>query len=357
MVAGPTEIEKDVLEAGSIPCEYMRTSDYTKRLQKIFVQLQYLFQTKEPVVMYAASGSGMLEAAVTNCLSCGDKAIYVNGGTFGKRWGDILRKHGIEAIEIRVEFGQSVSTDVVRQTLIAHSDAKAVFVTQDETSSGALTDLESIGKIVSEYENTVLVADCVSSLGVEKMLFDEWQIDIAVTSSQKALALPPGLGFLAISKKGMARAEQADLKTFYFDAIEYVKQWQRGQTPYTPAVSLINQLELRLEKIAKEGLDNLQKRYKENTHKIREGMKELGFNVHAKNPASCVSGYMCDKYDTSEIVRIMREEHHIEIAPSGGELAHRFFRVGNFGAIGYAEIEMFFTAFQSTLKSLDGGSK
>lgn len=353
MVAGPTEIEKDILKAGAWPCEYMRTEDYTDRLRKIYSGLQYVFQTKNPVVMYACTGTGMLEAAVTNSLSKGDTALYVNGGSFGQRWGDILTLHGVHAIEEKVEFGKSVEPENIRRTLEQHKNIKAVFTTLDETSSGALTDVKSIAEIVRAYPDTLMVVDCVSALVVEKMQMDAWGIDIAVTSSQKALAIPPGLGFMAISTKGLAAAERADLRLFYFDILAYVKDWKRGQTPFTPAVSLINQLEIRLAKIQSEGLDAMQARYAENTKRIRNGLSEFGFTTFAEHPSNCVTGCMSGKYNAKEIVRIMREKHHIEIAPSGGSLAERFFRVGNFGAVGNREISRFLAAIKKTLAELD----
>jgi aspartate aminotransferase-like enzyme len=353
MVVGPTEMEKDILKAGSLPCEYMRTDDYTEKLRKIYEGLQYIFQTKNPVVMYASSGTGMLEAAVTNCLSKGDTALYVNGGSFGKRWGDILKLHGVNGIEEKVEFGKSVNPERIKQQLENHPEVKAVFTTLDETSSGALTDVKAIGSIVKQYPNTVLVVDCVSALVVEKMQMDDWNVDIAITSSQKALAIPPGLGFMAISEKGLAAAEKADLRLFYFDILEYVKDWKRHQTPFTPAVSLINQLELRLIKIQKEGLENLQNRYSSYTDQIRKGLESLGFKTFAEHPSNCVTGCSSGKYSAKKIIKIMREDFNIEIAPSGGDMADVFFRVGNFGAIGPKEIKKFLGAMKKTISLLD----
>lgn len=353
MVVGPTEMEKDILKAGAEPCEYMRTESYTERLRKVYAGLQYIFQTKNPVVLYASSGTGMLEAAVTNCLSKGDTALYVNGGSFGKRWGDILKLHGVTGIEEKVEFGKSIDPSRIRSALESNKNIKAVFTTLDETSSGALTDVASIGKIVHEYPGTILVVDAVSALVVQKLQMDDWFVDIAITSSQKALAIPPGLGFMAISEKGLAAAEKADLRLFYFDILEYVKDWKRSQTPFTPAVSLINQLEVRLDKIQNEGIDKLQKRYAENTEIIRNGLKELGFTTYAEHPAACVTGCMSGKYNAKDIICVMRDKYNIEVAPSGGDLAEKFFRVGNFGAIGKKEIAKFLTAMKKTLKELD----
>ena len=248
-VLGPTEIEDDILQLGCLPQVYMRTPDFSLRLENIFKNLQYLFQTKNPVVFFASSGTGAMEAAVTNLLSRNDSAIYVDGGSFGHRWGDICEKHFVNSIRLEVPFGSSINPQNIEKQLEQNKNIKAVFTTYDETSSGAKTDIEAIGKIVKKYPNTVLVVDAVSALLTEKLNMDEWGIDVVISSSQKALALPPGLGFMAISEKALKFAEQADLRTFYFDIFDYIANWKRNQTPFTPAVGLLYQLEKRLEKI------------------------------------------------------------------------------------------------------------
>lgn len=353
MVLGPTEIEEDILKLGAEPQVYMRTSDYSEKLERIFKNLQDVFQTKNPVVFFASSGTGAMEAAVTNVLSKGDKVLYINGGSFGDRWGKICRLHQVETFEIKVDFGDSVNPELVRYELDKHPEIKAVFATLDETSSGALTDIKSIGEIVKNYPDTIFVVDCVSALIVEPMQTDDWYVDVAVSSSQKAMAIPPGLGFMSISDKALKFAEKSDLRTFYFDIFDHISNWKRNQTPFTPAVSLLNQLDRRLAKIKEEGLESYRKRYYYLTNLIRDGLKELGFEVLAKNPANCVTGILTDKYDASEIVRIMREKHNIEIAPSGGDLKTKLFRVGNFGAITEIDIERFLSAMKETLKELN----
>lgn len=353
MVLGPTEIEKDILKLGAEPQVYMRTSDYSARLEKIFKNLQYVFQTENPVVFFASSGTGAMEAAVTNVLSKGDTALYINAGSFGERWGKICRQHGVNTVEVKVEFGESVNPQDIKAELDKNPNIKVVFSTYDETSSGALNDIQSIGAIVKDYPNTIFVTDCVSGLVVEPVLTDEWNIDIVISASQKAMAIPPGLGFMSISEKALKFAEKADLKCFYFDIFDHIANWKRNQTPFTPAVGILNQLEGRLEKIRKEGLENYRKRYSKITEQIRTGLKEFGFEPLAKHPANCVTGVYTGEYDASEIVRIMREKHHIEIAPSGGDLKTKLFRVGNFGDIKEKDVKRFLKAMKETLKELD----
>ena len=352
MVLGPTEIEKDILEEASKPQEYMRTEDYTQKWVRIFENLKYAFQTQNPVVVYATSGTGAMEAAVTNFLSSNDKVLYINGGSFGKRWGDICKKHNIVSIEIPVEFGKSPQVDIVKKYLEENSDVKALFATLNETSSGVLTDIKAIGEILKEYPDILFIVDCVSGLLADEFCQDEWGVDVAVSASQKAFALPPGLGFLSASKKAMEYAKKSNLRTFYFDIFDYVNNSQRGQTPFTPAVGLVNQLDKRLEKIRKEGLENFRVRYKNNTEILRDGLNKLGFNILAENPANCTTAVYTNEIDAYKIVQLMREKYSIEIAPSGGELKHKLFRVGNFGAIEKKEINECLEALGAILKEI-----
>lgn len=352
MIVGPTEIEEEILALGSKPQVYMRTPEFSARLQKIFTNLQYLFQTKNPVVFFASSGTGTLDAAINNFLSPTDEIIVVNGGSFGQRWVDIALRYGIIVHEIKVEFGKSVTIQQISEAIQKHPNAKALYTTLDETSSGALTDLAAIGTLLKQHPDILYVSDCVSALGVEPLKMDEWRLDVVVSASQKALAIPPGLGFMAVSPKAVEFATKSKLRSFYFDILEHLKDHQRNQTPFTPAVSLVYQLERRLEKIVNEGLENFQKRYFALTEEVRSAIKSLGFEVFAEHPASCVTAIKTTQYDAAEIVRIMSQKHNIEIAPSGGSLQHTLFRIGNFGNITSQDIKAMAQALAQTIEEL-----
>lgn len=353
MVLGPTEVEKDILKVSSFPQDYMRTTDYSKKWERIFENLKYAFQTNNQVVVFASSGTGAMEAAVTNFLSKNDKVLYINAGSFGKRWGDICKKHDINSIEIPVEFGNSPNSAQIEEFLLKNKDAKALFATLNETSSGALTDIKMIGEILKNYPDIIFIVDCISGLLVEEFKQDEWNVDVAISASQKAFALPPGLSFLSANEKALKLAEKSDLRSFYFDIFDYVNNAKRNQTPFTPAVSLVNMLEKRLEKLKKEGLENYRKRYQENTDYLRRELNKLGFIPLAKNKTNCVTAIYSEKYDAFEIVKIMREKHNIEIAPSGGDLKNKLFRVGNYGNINKKDIKLFIKKLKLTLKELE----
>lgn len=352
MVAGPVEIEKEISDIGSAPQEYMRTEEYSKKWKRIFENLKYIFQTKHPVICYASSGTGAMEAAVTNFLSIKDKVVYINAGSFGKRWGDICKKHNLNTIEISVNFGKSVNISNLEEVLKNNSDTKAVFATLNETSCGALHDIGGLGKILKKYPDILFVVDCISGLCSDKFLMDKWGVDVAVSASQKALALPPGLSFMAVNNKALKFAGKSNLRNFYFDIFEYVKNQKRNQTPFTPATGIVNQLDYRLRKIKVEGLENFQTRYRNNTEYLRHKLSSMGFKTFAENPANCVTAIWTNIYKADEIGKIMRDKYNIELAPSGGNLKEKLFRVGNYGNINKQKIDTFVSALKSTVERL-----
>lgn len=355
MILGVVEIEDDVRALGAEHLDYNRTPDYKPILENIFKGLQYVHQTKNPVLLVSSSGTGVMEGALTNVLNKNSEALYVNGGVFGERWGLILKQHKVRSHEIKLDYGKTVNPQIIKEYLDKNPKIEAVFLTHNETSTGTKTDIKSIADIVKNYPNTILVVDCISSILVEEIKTDEWGIDVVVSSGNKALAVPPGVGFMTFSEKAMKKVENSDLRLFNYDAIEYLKEWNRISTPYTPPISILKQLELRLKKIQEEGLENVRRRYEENTTYLRNGVKKLGLGFFTEHQANCVTGVLTPSDINAEhVVKIMREKHHIELAPSWPGLKERLFRVGNFGNINKPEIDIFLKALELTIKELRG---
>ena len=226
----------------------------------------------------------------------------------------------------------SIGSELARQIAAHHPSHLILFDIYENNAYDIQLEL------IKKYPNILFIVDCVSGLLTDEFLTDEWGVDVAISASQKAFALPPGLGFMSVSQKALKYAEKANLRTFYFDIFDYVNNYKRNQTPFTPAVSLVNQLQKRLEKIRSEGLENFRARYREHTEYLRIGLEKLGFKCLAKNSANCVTAVMTNDFDASLIVKIMREKYNVEIAPSGGELKTKLFRIGNYGAVGLDEI-------------------
>lgn len=353
MIVGPTEIEPEILDLGMRPQVYMRTPEFTERLGRINANLQKLFCTANPVVFFASSGTGALDAAVANFVGYGDEVIVINGGGFGRRWVEICHCYGVIVHELPVEFGKSVELATVRAALQKYPQAKALFATYDETSSGSLTDVEGIGRMLRGYPDTLFIVDAVSAMFVEPLETDAWGVDVVLTASQKALAIPPGLSFMAVSPAAEARAQKVGKRSYYFSVTEALKDWRRNQTPFTPAVGLVFQLERRLEKMLEEGMENYRARYRSLTRCVRAGLAELGFSPIAEHPANCVTGIWTGRYDAAEVVSIMSARHGIELAPSGGVLASKMLRIGNFGDISEDDVDTMLAALRDTLAELD----
>jgi aspartate aminotransferase-like enzyme len=196
------------------PVIHHRTKEFRAILKEIFEGLQYLFQTANPVIMFSASGTGAMEAAVVNTLSQGDRALVVRGGKFGERWGELCEAYGVDVVPIDIEWGYGVDPSKIDSALKKDPDIKAVFTTLCETSTCVCNDIKAVGEVVASH-SAILVVDAISGLGAEEFKTDEWLVDIAVTGSQKALMLPPGLSFASLSPKAQELMKRSTLPKYY----------------------------------------------------------------------------------------------------------------------------------------------
>jgi len=347
MVAGPTEIEDIVRQAGSNLMVYNRTPEFSQFLIEIEENLKAFFKTKNDVFILSSSGTGAMEAAVVNLLSPGDEVVIVSGGTFGYRWYEIANSYNVKCLIIDMPQGDTVAPELIRDRIT--SNTKAVFVTANETSIGVLTDLEAIGNYVKDT-NAILVVDAVSSLGADKLETDEWFCDVVITASQKALAIPPGLSFITVSEKAWKLIYKSKLPKYYFDLKRYKEDILRGQTPFTPAISLLYQLDIRLKKILETGLDVILKQQSEKAAHLCKGLKALGLDVIGRTPSSGVIGILFPpQIDAFSIVETLRHEFSIEITPSPGADKHRIARIGLFGNITFIDIDILLESLKKIL--------
>ena len=348
MVAGPTEMEGDVRECGAKPMVYNRTREFSDFMFGIERRLKALFKTKNDVYIMASSGTGAMEAAVVNVLTSGSEAVILSGGTFGHRWFEIAERYGARCRLVEVGLGESVRPELICEAITQNT--RAVFVTANETSTGVVIDLQAIGKAVSRTE-AILVVDAVSSLGSDDIDTDGWQLDVVISSSQKALALPPGLSFITISEKAWKLIESSDLPKYYFDLKAYRENMPRGQTPFTPPISLLYQLDARLKKIERAGIDNIIELQHKKSVYLRKRLQELGLTVIGKHPSNGVVGILFpESIDASWVVGELRTGFNIEITPSPGKDRHRIARVGLFGSIERADIDHLIEAVSDVLK-------
>lgn len=352
MVAGPTMMEEEVRMAGAREMVYNRTPDFSAFIAGLQGKLQQVFRTTSDVYLISSSGTGAMEAAVVNVLSKGDDVLVLSGGTFGRRWHEIAKAYGACPRMLEVDQGESVDPKLLASHI--RPQTKAVFVTANETSTGVLIDLEAIGREVQKTA-AILVVDAVSSLGADRLEMDAWGLDLVITSSQKAFALPPGLSLLAVSSKAWACVDASDLPKYYFDLKAYRSNMSRSQTPFTPPISLLYQLEERLNLMLGKGLEAVLQSQSEKARYLRKGLEKLGLTIIGNHPSSGVTGILfAEDVNAFEVVQLMRNEYAIEITPSPGDDKARIARIGIFGDVSYDDIDRMLAALEKSVNSVRG---
>ena len=341
LTPGPTPVPPEVLDAMARPIIHHRTPQFQAILKEVEDNLKYVFQTKNNVLIFAASGTGAMEGTVANLLSPGEEAIVVQAGKFGERWGELCAAYGIEFIAIDVEWGKAVDPQEIKKILEEDNKIKAVYVTLCETSTGVATDIKAIADITKDTE-AVLVVDAISALGAVPLKTDEWGIDVVVSGSQKGLMIPPGLAFVSLSKKAMDLAETSKLPKYYFDFKAYKKSIEKNDTPYTPAVNLIIGLAEALKIIKKDGIDNVIARNKKHAQAVRAAMKALGLKLFAPDACSdaVTSVRVPEGVDGAKLVKTMRDTHGVAIAGGQAQLKGKIFRIATMGYITAADLRV-----------------
>jgi aspartate aminotransferase-like enzyme len=354
LTPGPTPVPEDVLEAMARPMIHHRHEPFRAVVEKVKEDLKYLFQTKNDVLILGSTGTGAMEGAVTNLLSRGDKAIVVQAGKFGERWTEICEAYGVQAIPVDVEWGMAVDPEQVRAALDKAPDARAVFLQASETSTGVRHPVREIADLVASRENTVIVVDAITAVGVFDIQTDAWKLDVVVTGSQKALMLPPGLAFACLSEKAWRLAKEADLPKYYFDFAKERKNLAKNQTAYTSSVSLIIGLQVSLARIKEEGLENLFARTDKLARATRAGVKALGLELLA--PASpseaCTAIKVPEGIDGAKIPSLIREKYGVAIAGGQAHLKGKIVRISHMGYVNAYDILSGLAALEFVLRDL-----
>src|SRR5205807_6240963 len=335
LAPGPTQVPPEVLLAMARPMLHHRAPEFAVLFAQVREDLKWLFQTRNDVLTLASTGTGAMEGAVSNFLSPGDKALYVNGGKFGERWGTVCKTFGVNAIEIKVEWGEAVDPQAVADALKKDPAIKAVYVQASETSTGVAHDTRALAEIVRAHEDTILAVDAITALGVFDLRTDDWGLDVLVTGSQKALMLPPGLAFVSVSEKAWRLAEKAKNAAFYFDFKKEREAQQKNQTAYTAGVSLILGLQQALKMLKAEGLGNVFDRHARLAHAMREGMKAVGLSLFPKrSPSDALTVVAAPAgVDGRAECRDDRGRHGITAAGGQDHLKGKIFRISHMGYV------------------------
>jgi aspartate aminotransferase-like enzyme len=332
LTPGPTPVPPDTLLELAKPVVYHRTAEMRQVMLEVLQGLQYVFQTSQSIIPLTSSGTGGLEAAIVNTLPPKSKAICLIAGRFGERFRNICKAFDVETVNVTVQDGQAVQPEQLAKALADHPNAAAVLATLSETSTGVGHDLAAFGKLVSATPALLLV-DSISGLGAMECRTDEWNIDINVTGSQKALMLPPGLAFLSVSDKAWKQIDKnASPKTFYFDLKKYRAKLETGDTPFTMAHTLIRALTVSLNRIREEGIENIWARQARNSAAARAGFLALGLELFASRPAHGLTVVKVPQgIDGQALLSKLEKQYGIKLAGGQEHLKGKIIRVAHMG--------------------------
>ena len=340
----------EVLAAMALPVIHHRTPQFGAVLAEVQQGLRALFGTAEDVLVLSSSGTGAMEGAVTNLLSPGDEVVVVNGGKFGERWTKICQAYGVRAHEVVVEWGRAVHPQAVAEALEANPKARAVFVQASETSTCALHPVAALAEI-TRRRDTLLVVDGITAVGVLELPMDRLGIDVLVTGSQKALMLPPGLAFVALSERAWAASERAKLPRFYFDFRRERKGVAERSTAWTPAISLIQGLRVALGLLAAEGLPNVWARHDRLARATRAAAAALGLRLLApESPSPAATAIMLpEAVDGAGLVRYLRDGMQVTFAGGQDRLKGKIVRIAHLGWVGAFDVVTAIAALELAL--------
>ena len=354
-IPGPTPVPTDILEAVGRPMVDHRGRPFAALIQRVTEHLKDFFLTKQEVMILSTSGTGSMEAAVVNTLSPGDKVLVVSIGAFGDRFAKIAETFGAQVTVLPYEWGQAADPEDVRKALAADPEIKAVLVTHNETSTGVTNPLEEIAKVVREADRLLLV-DAISSMGAIPCDMDGWGLDVVVTGSQKGWMVPPGLAFIALSERGWQAYESARMPRFYMDVAKARDFLQKGQTPWTPTISVYFGLDVALEKMAAEGLEGVHARHARIGQMVREGVKALGLELLATDEryaSDTVTAIKCPEgVEVAALRKMLEDEQGVVMAGAQAKLAGLAFRIGHLGLVSDEDIRDALDALATVLPKL-----
>ena len=333
LAPGPTPVPSDVLLAMAAPIIHHRSPDFVPVIDSAKKGLQWLYQTKNDVLILCSTGTGGMVGTVNNFFNRDDKVLVINGGKFGERWTNICRAYGLNVEEIVVEWGYAVKPEVVEEKLKKDRDIKGVFVQASETSTGVYHDIKALASVVKKYSDTLFVVDAISALVAHDLRTDEWGIDVMIGGSQKGVMLPPGLAFVSVSDKAWARTETSKLPKFYFNFRKERANLAKNQTNFTSPVTLIIGLNESLRMLRAEGLENVFRRHATLANAMRKAVQAIGLEIYPReSPSNSVTAIMSPPgIDGQAIYKDLREKYGITAAGGQDKAKGKIFRIAHLG--------------------------
>ena len=356
MIPGPTPVPENVLSCMSKHPIGHRSGDFQEIVKKTTEQLKWLHQTTADVLTITGSGTAAMEAGIINTLSKGDQVICGDNGKFGERWVKVAKAYGLEVKVVKADWGQPLDPNEFKRLLKEDRDGKikAVILTHSETSTGVINDLKTINNEVKSNSKAITIADCVTSLGACNIPMDEWGIDVIASGSQKGYMIPPGLSFVAMSKRAWEANEQSNLPKFYLDLKQYLKTANKNSNPFTPAINLYFALEASLTMMQKEGLDNIFTRHSRHQKATQEGIKAMGLNLFTKESfgSPAITAVEPENIDAETIRKLIKNDFDILLAGGQDHLKGKIFRIGHLGFVNDRDIISVISALESTLDKI-----
>lgn len=337
LLPGPTNVPPNVIRSMSKPMINHRGPEFKEILIEVTEKIKKIFQTEGEVVTLTASGTGGLEAAVVNFINPGDKVLVASIGNFGERFRDIAKTYDAEVDFVDFGWGNSIDPKVIEERLLADKDhqIKAVLCQHNETSTAIVNPIQEISAARGDHP-ALLIVDSVSGLGAAPYDMDGWNVDVTIAGSQKAFMAPPGLAFVAANERAMKIAQQNKNRKFYFDLIEAAKMLKKGQTPFTPALSVLFAVEEALKHFDEVGIDAVIADHYKHRNLVRTGLKAMGLKLLAPDEIAspAVTAVECPEgIDPLALRKVLREKYNIIIAGGQGKFAGNTFRVGHLGAV------------------------
>jgi aspartate aminotransferase-like enzyme len=332
-----------------------RGPQFAELLKQVTEKLRSFLGTRHDIFLLTSSGTGGLEAAVVNTLSPGDRVLGVSIGNFGDRFSTIAKTYGAKLRPLQFELGQAAEPDMIRKVLREEPGFRAVLVTHNETSTGVTNPLAEICEVIRSESDALILVDGISSTGSIPLDIDGWGIDALVSGSQKGWAVPPGIAMLVVSPRAWQASERASMPRFYFDLATHRDFAEKGQTPWTPALSVIYGLDLALERMVEEGPDAIFARHARIAARTRERVKTLGLQLFAderfaSNTVTAVS--VPDGVDGKKLTRTLLEKYDTVLGGGPGKLAGRIFRLGHLGWVTEEDLDRAMDALERALPEL-----
>ncbi len=357
MIPGPTPVpERVLLEIAKHPIGH-RSSEFSKILEAVYRDLKYVFQTKNDVIVYTASGTGVMDSALSNMINEGDKVLSLVIGNFSRRLAKIAQGLGADVEIIEVEAGKAINPQVLKERLDkdVNKEIKYVTLIHNETSTGVTNDVKTLVSIIKAH-GAISIVDGVTSVGAIECKMDEWGIDVLFSGSQKGFMLPPGLSFLAASEKAWEAHKKCKRPDFYFNWTTNRKSVLENSTAFTPAVSLIAGLKVALEMIKEEGIDNITARHTKIAKALRTAIKTLGLKLFVEDDSIASTSITAilspDGISVPDIRKVLKNDYDIVVANGQNELKDKIFRMGTLGFVSERDAITAIGALEAALNKL-----